>query len=120
MDKPIIMNIKGIVGSEFCVASDDGQKIYEMITKALNGGRKVVLSFLNVESLTSAFLNTAIGQLYGSFSKDEIKKSLLVKNISPEDRMLLKRVVETAKEYYKNPKQFEEQNREAMEDNDVA
>lgn len=119
MDKPIVINIKGIVG-EYCVASDDGQKIYDMIDKTLKGGKKVILSFLNVESLTSAFLNTSIGQLYGNFSEEEIRKSLSVKDISPEDSALLKRVVETAKEYYKDPERSERQNREAMEDSDAC
>jgi len=120
MRETIEINIKGIVGSEFCVASDDGQKIYDIISKALDNGKKVVLSFLNVESLTSAFLNTSIAQLYGKFKEEEIKKSLSVKDMSPEDLVLLKRVVDTAKEYYKDPERFERQNREAMEDNNVS
>ena len=90
----------------FC-RSDDGQKVYELIKKALLENRKVKVSFQNVEMLTSAFLNTAIGQLYKDFSEGEIKNTLSVDNMSKEDASLLKRVVSTAKLYYKDPEEME-------------
>ena len=68
-----------------------------------------------MEMLTSAFLNTAIGKLYGEFDEKKIKNSLSVSDISNEDKLLLKRVVDTAKVYYKNPKQFEESIKQIME-----
>jgi hypothetical protein len=61
------------------------------------------VSFRNVTSLTSAFLNAAIGQLYGSFNEEEIRAKLQVEDVEPEDLELLKRVVDTAKEYFKDP-----------------
>ncbi|MBI4707963.1 MAG: cobalamin B12-binding domain-containing protein, partial [Candidatus Omnitrophica bacterium] len=39
-------------------------------------------------------------------SEDIIKKNLSVENIEPDDLVLLKRVVENAKEYFKNPSRF--------------
>ena len=66
--------------------------------------------------LTSAFLNTSIGKVYGEFDEDKIKSSLTVSDISDEDKLLLKRVVDTAKVYYKNPDQFEKSINEIMED----
>ena len=63
----------------------------------------MALSFMNVTSLTSAFLNAAIGQLYGEFSEEEIRAKLTVKDMEQDDLVLLKRVVETAKAYFKNP-----------------
>ena len=95
-----------IVGSSLCVASEDGQKVYDRIEAALKEGRSVSVSFRNVTSLTSAFLNAAIGQLYGSFDEDEIRASLKVQDMEPDDRALLKRVVDTAKEYFKDPHRF--------------
>ncbi|MGD9977135.1 MAG: STAS-like domain-containing protein [Bacteroidales bacterium] len=64
------IHIISVVGSSFCVEADDGQKVFELIKKAFNDNRQVVLSFLNVEMLTTAFLNTAIGQLYKDFTED--------------------------------------------------
>ncbi|MCL5126448.1 MAG: STAS-like domain-containing protein [Deltaproteobacteria bacterium] len=65
MNEIITISFFEIVGSPLCVASDDGEKVYERIRKAIKQGRSVALSFMNITSLTSAFLNTAIGQLYG-------------------------------------------------------
>lgn len=77
--------------------------MHQLIRKALNESRKVKLSFLNVEMLTTAFLNTAIGQLYKDYSETEIKEKLSLENISESGLVSLKRAVDTAKLYYKDP-----------------
>jgi len=102
MDNSTI-NIVNAVGDSFCVEAEDGQKVFELINKVLAEKRKVTLSFLNVEMLTTAFLNTAIGQLYRDFSEDLIRENLMVENLSQSGLVSLKRVVDTAKLYYKDP-----------------
>ncbi len=102
MNEIITLPVFEIVGSSLCVASDDGEKVYERIRKAITQGRSAALSFMNVTSTTPTFLNVAIGQLYGVFSEEEIRAKLTVKDMEPEDLVLLKRVVETAKAYCKN------------------
>ena len=103
----VSIRVYEVVGSPLCVASDDGQKVYDQIAVALRGGRKVELSFQNVSSLTSAFLNTAIGQLYGEFSEEEIRAGLTVTDATQDDLLLIKRVVDRAKEYFQDPAPFE-------------
>ncbi len=98
-----VINIINIVGDSFCVEAEDGQKVFELVKKFFDENRKVTLSFLNVEMLTTAFLNTAIGQLYGTFSEELIKKNLTVKGLTKSGSISLKRVVTTAKQYYKDP-----------------
>lgn len=97
------INIVNTVGDAFCVEAEDGQKVYGLITKVLSEGRNVTLSFLNVEMLTTAFLNTAIGQLYRDYPEETIKEKLRVENLSQSGLVSLKRVVDTAKLYYKDP-----------------
>ncbi len=97
------ISILNVVGNEFCVEADSGEKVYGLIEKAFNERRKVILSFLNIKLLTTAFLNTAIGQLYKDFSEDFIKENLKVEEMSQSGLVSLKRVVETAKLYYKDP-----------------
>jgi Icc-related predicted phosphoesterase len=99
----IIINIFNITGSSFCVESDDGQKVFNVIEKALKENKKIKLSFQNIEMVTTAFLNTAIGQLYRDFNEKKIKDSLDVKDLPAEDKQLLKRVISTAKLFYKDP-----------------
>ena len=74
----------------------------------------VELSFQNVDMLTSAFLNTAIGQLYRDFSEKQIRDLLSVTEIANEDKVLLKRVIETAKLYYKDPQWLEDSIKKIM------
>lgn len=118
MNNNLAFSIFEIVGSPLCVASGDGQKIYERLSAALKEGRGVTLSFHNITTLTSAFLNAAIGQLYGAFSEDQIRSLLKVQDMQADDLALLKRVVDTAKLYFKDPKTFKRALRETMEDED--
>ncbi|MBN1596455.1 STAS-like domain-containing protein [candidate division FCPU426 bacterium] len=119
MADEVVVGIYSIVGSSFCVASDDGQKVFDRVKTLMENGKKIRLSFLNVESLTSAFLNAAIGQLYGKFTEDQIKDGLLPpSNIEPDDLALLKRVVENAKKYFSDPERFDRAKREVIGEGD--
>ncbi len=116
MRKDMDISIFEVVGSPLCVASGDGQKVYERLAPVIEQGRGAVLSFRNVALLTSAFLNTAIGQLYGKFDEDQIRSSLKIADMEPDDIALLKRVVETAKRYFKDPERFDRTVRDVLED----
>ncbi len=108
MKKNITISVFEIVGSPLCVASSDGQKVFDRLAAALNDNRNVMLSFRNVTILTSAFLNAAIGQLYGAFKEEQIRELLQVDEIQSDDKDLLKRVVETAKKYFSDPNKFDQ------------
>lgn len=97
-----------------CSASEDGQKVYEQILKAFKDGNQVKISFEGVEDLTTAFLNTAVGQLYGIFTDEEIKLKLTVVNYEQEDLTILKRVVDRAKEFFKDPSLHNEALKETL------
>jgi hypothetical protein len=101
------IRIKVVVGCKLCVSSEDGQKLYDRILENLFENKKVVLSFNGVTNLTSAFLNAAIGQLYSKFSEESIKTNLKVIDIEDDDKVILKRVVERAKDYFKNSYPYE-------------
>jgi hypothetical protein len=118
MPEDIQISMFETVGSPFCVASGDGQKVYERLAAALKAGGNVVLSFHNVTALTSAFLNTAIGQLYGSFNEEQIRSLLKVEDVEADDLALLKRVVDNAKLYFKDPQRFNQVVSEIMEEED--
>ena len=96
-----------VVGGPLCVASSDGQKVYDRLAAVLKADRHVSLSFHKVTTLTAAFLNAAIGQLYGTFSEEKIRSLLKVKDVEPVDLALLKRVVDNAKLYFKSPQRVD-------------
>lgn len=114
MSQSVAISVFGVVGSPLCVASGDGQKVYDRLAATLRQNRRVVLSFLNVSTLTSAFLNTAVGQLYGEFEETHIRELLKVEDMEAEDLALLKRVVDTAKLYFKDPERFNQAARETL------
>ena len=114
MSNDVALSIYEIVGSPLCVASSDGQKVYDRLAAALKEGRGATLSFHNISTLTSAFLNAAIGQLYGKFSEEQIRSLLKVQDMQGDDLALLKRVVETAKLYFKDPQKFEQAVQETL------
>jgi hypothetical protein len=118
MKNGVTISVYEVVGSALCVASSDGEKVHERIATALHDDQRVALSFRNVSTLTSAFLNAAVGQLYGQFRDEQIRALLSVENMEPDDLALLKRVVETAKEYFKDPRRFDQAVRDTLEDED--
>ena len=120
MPEDIQVSMFEVVGGPLCVASNDGQKVYDRLTAVLKADRRVSLSFHKVTTLTAAFLNAAIGQLYGTFSEEQIRSRLKVKNVESVDLALLKRVVGNAKLYFKDPQRFDQVVRETLEDEDGA
>ena len=106
MSQEINVRVFDVVGSALCIASDDGTLVHDKIAPLLREGKKVVLSFAQVETVISAFLNAAIGQLYGEFKEEEIRERLSVRDMAQEDLVLLKRVVDNAKTYFRDPKRF--------------
>ena len=58
--------------------------------------------------ISSAFLDSAIGQLYkGQFSEKELKEKVTFSDLSKEDSFLLERVILRAKYYCGDPKQLD-------------
>lgn len=106
--REVVVRVFDVIGTSLAVSSDDGQTVYEKIAPLLREDQKVRLSFDKIDTIISAFLNAAIGQLYGEFSEDKIRELFNVQEMSPEDRVLLKRVVDNAKLYFENRKEFDQ------------
>src|ERR1019366_6506458 len=109
----IIVRVFDVIGSPLGVSSDDGQKVHDKIAPLLREGRRVSLSFDRIETIISAFLNAAIGQLYGELPEEKIRELFNVRDMAQEDLALLKRVVDNAKLYFANRKEFDQAWKEA-------
>jgi len=114
MSNEVIVRVFDIVGGPLCVSAEDGQRVHDKIAPLLREGNKVALSFEQVETLISAFLNAAVGQLYGEFPEERIRELLSVRGMDADDLAVLKRVTDNAKKYFANPKAFDEAWREEM------
>ena len=58
---------------------------------------KIVIDFSNIDIITTAFLNNAIGKLYNIYDKEKLNQYISMKNISKSDLNLVKKVIERAK-----------------------
>ena len=99
--KTVRISISSIIRGGICVAATDGQKVHKAIYDAIESGNRVEISFFGITRMTTAFLNAAIGQLYGEFEESRIKKHL-APPVDYEDWHLrrLKMVVDRAKVYF--------------------
>ena len=116
MTDEIIVRVFDIVGGPLCVSADDGQTLHDKIAPLLREGRSVSISFEKIDTVISAFLNAAIGQLYGEFNEDLIRQQLSVRDMTDEDLALLKRVIDNAKLYFQHPKDFDQAWKEEIGD----
>ncbi|MDR2824577.1 MAG: STAS-like domain-containing protein [Prevotellaceae bacterium] len=103
------IEVANIIGDVYAIEAAEGQKVFSMLKKAFEENKKVVLSFLNVKIMTTAFLNTAIGELYGvkEFSEEFIKTNLRIENMTDAGKIMLKKVVENATIRYYDPDFYE-------------
>ncbi|PVA07452.1 STAS-like domain-containing protein [Thalassorhabdomicrobium marinisediminis] len=100
--------ISTIVDGGICVAASDGQKVYRVIYDIITKGNRAEISFFGVTRMTTAFLNTAVGQLYGELEEGVIRKHL-APPVDYQDWHLarLKMVVERAKVFFADPPAIE-------------
>jgi hypothetical protein len=94
------IEVSALIGSPFCVASEDGARVYYAIYEHLHRNEPVEVSFAGVRRLTTAFLNAAIGQAYNEFSEDHIREYLHVSDLDEKGLSLLKQVVDRAKIFF--------------------
>ena len=90
------------------MSATDGHKVYEHVRKGVIDGDRVSLSFSGITRMTTAFLNAAVGQLYGEFSETEIRKHLADPiDFEPWHIARLRLVVERAKDYFRDTSKTE-------------
>lgn len=107
MTEPITVQVFDLIGGPLCVSASDGQRLHDKIAPLLRKETPVVLSFKRVDILISAFLNAAIGQLYGDLPEDRLDELLSFDDLADDDREMITHVIENAKAYFSRPKDFD-------------
>ena len=92
--------IKDITQSHRAISALDGEKIYNKLLSHFENSEKVVLDFEGIELTITAFLNSSIGKLYAKYDYQFLKEMLDIKNMNSEELLLLKLVIEKAKERF--------------------
>ena len=101
-----------------CVAPDEGERLFDEVLGAMREGKLVSLDFSGVETITSAFLNVAIGRLYGQLDVAVVDDRLRWEGVDEADSRLISLVVGNAKHYYKQS--LAERERDARIVNETA
>lgn len=112
--------IKEVINSELAVSTENGIKVFELIDSYLQKKEKVELDFAGINIMITAFLNAAIGSLYGKkeYTPEFLNEYLKLENVEKDDRILFRDVIQRAKEYFADKDTFEKNSNEAMYGND--
>lgn len=117
MSKIVRVSVSTIVGGGICVAASDGQKVHQVIYDVIQAGNRAEISFFGITRMTTAFLNAAVGQLYGEFD-EKVLRTRLVPPVDFEDWHLrrLKLVVDRAKLYFSDQVRVDEIFKDNLDD----
>lgn len=97
-----MVRVTDIIGGHIGISADDGQRVYRAIESCIRNRSPIVVSFESITTLVPLFLNTAIGQLYGTYEESVINDNLIIEGMSRDDLALLEHVREHVKRYYAN------------------
>jgi|SRR5208282_111935 len=97
------LNVQKLVG-DVCMTQEDGEKLYAAYRAAFDAGETVELDFAGTRIFVSQFFNAAVGQLLESYEVEEVRRRLRCVNLPPAAQAPLRRSVENAERYYRDPK----------------
>jgi hypothetical protein len=97
------MNVQQLVGP-LCMTYADGAKLHDAYSAAFDRGETVELDFSGTRIFVSQFFNAAVGQLLKQHSVDEVRERLKFVNLPAAANAPLRRSVENAERYYRDPK----------------
>jgi len=91
-----ILNLIG----KYCITTEAGQKVYDLIHPKLLEEQPVELDFTGVEVAAPPFLNFAIGQLLKDIPPETINCILHRKNLNSLDEEALEFIIDDCQQYY--------------------
>jgi len=90
--------IKDIIKSDLAISPEDGDIVFKLIVKKFERNESIHLDFSELDLITTAFLNNAIGNLYTKFSGETLNKLLKLENLEKADLFLIKEVIKVVKQ----------------------
>ena len=96
------INVSALIG-DVCMTFEDGVKLNEAYRRAFDAGEVVELDFAGTRIFVSQFFNAAVGLLLESYSVDDVRERLKFTNLPEAAKNPLRRSVENAERYFKDP-----------------
>jgi hypothetical protein len=95
-----IISIKSVIGGQFAIDPDNGEKLYDEMKKYLEKDQCFTLDFEGIEIFIASFACYCIGQMVYDFGKDTTQKIVdSVVNCKPQHKRCLDRVVRNYERY---------------------
>jgi len=116
MNEPITIRVADFVGGPRAVDAADGERLFEKILPVLQSGRNVRLSFDGITMVITAFLNAAIGKLYGVLPESDVDTRLEVCDLREPFIPSVEKSREWSKAYYRDPERMDKSIREETGD----
>ena len=69
--------------------NDDGDKLFDIIVSKLSSGNSVEISFEEIDSINSSFVNSAFIRLLDLYTFDEIRKKLSFTHTNKQINLLI-------------------------------
>lgn len=102
----VTLNVASLIESPSALTREQGAVIYNQIITNLISGNKVILDFIDIESLITPFLNVSIGKLYETYNSTQLNAQLEIKNPPEGTNAKFQMVIANAKQYYSNKNAF--------------
>ncbi len=99
----LTISVKKICG-QHCIGFESAAEVFKMIINALKSGKIVSLDFQDILTITSSFLNAAIGKLYKEFKEEIIEKNISFNNLDENDIQLVNLVKRNAIDHFAKKK----------------
>lgn len=95
----MILKITEAINSDLAVSSDDAVVVENLLLKKIEEKEQVTLDFTGIDTLTTAFLNVAIGTLYARFDPTTLNAYIKIdgKTLTALQRDKVRLVMENAK-----------------------
>ncbi|MGK4184970.1 STAS-like domain-containing protein [Pediococcus pentosaceus] len=93
------LNIRDEIKTPLAVTSDKAKHIFESLSFAVSNDEVIYVDFSGIETLTTAFLNIAIGQLYSISDRNILNEHIKIigKSLTPLQRKKVQLVMDNAK-----------------------
>jgi hypothetical protein len=102
------ISILDVIGTPIAVSTEKAQLVFDQLNERLSKEESVALSFAGVTNLVTAFLNTAVGQLFSKFTSDYIQNHLEPVDATPDQLETFKEVIDLSPLFFKEPEMFQE------------
>lgn len=94
------IKVAELVGAR-ALTLEDGNRLHDLILPPLKTSTGVRLDFQGVTDVSTAFLNTAVGQLYAEVPASDLREFLKIENLSESAERSLEKVLTYARRFYR-------------------